>query len=175
MKKLLLPVLLLLLAGCADDITNHGGLAEKAGVDTVKNVILFKVDGVEVKSTVWNIARFRFHNMTKPGLNITSNMHQEKRTVRFNLEDYRPGTYILNGSPLEGGSYGSYIPDYWIRGVYYPITGGQLTLTEVDTVHKVVNGTFYFTAKGAEGQLVNVTDGRIINGKLNLDISGEGR
>lgn len=175
MKKLL-PLLCLFAAGCASELTEKNATAAEApAADTQQNTILFKVDGEPVQSTCWNIARFWFYNMDAPGLNVTSNMHQEKRTVRFNLNDYKPGVYSLDGSPTEGGSYGSFMPDYWARGVVYPISHGQVTLTEVDTVRKIVNGTFYFTTKSREGKSFEITDGKIINGKLNLDISGRGK
>jgi len=176
MKKLMFVLLCLVFYGCEGCRTGGTSAAQEEGTagDTAKNVITFKVDGAVVTTTAWNIARFKFANMTAPGLNITSNMHEEKRTVRFNLAGYQPGVYMLDGSPLEGGSYGSYMPDYWQRGVTFPITGGRVVLTEVDTVRKVVNGTFYFTATRA-GDTVKITDGKIINGKLDVEISGVGK
>lgn len=174
MERLIVFVFCLVLFSCSSAKTIN---EQEHPVDTTavpENVITFSVEGQEVKTTAWNIARFQFYNMDAPGLNITSNMHEEKRTVRFNLEDYRPGVYTLDGSPLEGGSYGSYMPDYWHRGMTYPITGGSVVLSEVDTVRKVVNGTFHFTA-ARDGDTVRITDGKIINGTLNLDISGKGK
>lgn len=174
MVRLILFGFCLFLLSCAGDKAVKDSDQHQDMQDSVANVVTFVVNGQDVKTTGWNIARFKFANMAAPGLNITSNFHEEKRTVRFNLADYQPGIYSLNGSPVEGGSYGSYMPDYWQKGVTYPIIGGKVILTEVDTVRKVVNGSFYFTA-ARNGDTVHIEDGRIIKGKMDLGISGMGK
>ena len=47
------------------------------------NIISFNVNGEEAKTESWNIVRFKMGN--KVQLDITSNMHIDKRTINVNL------------------------------------------------------------------------------------------
>ena len=63
-------------------------------------------------------------------------------------------------------SHGSYHPDYNDPSNSYSIVGGSFIITDVDTVHHIVNGTFSLTAKNPKGETLNITDGKIIKGTL---------
>ena len=128
------------------------------------NQIVFKVNGEQVQTTGWNISRF---NMGKGiQLNITSNMHREKRTIAFNINGWAPGTYELQPFASEGGTaYGDYKPDYEKMLNSYPFTDGEITIEGIDTTAALLNATFHGTAKSMHGAF-SITDGKIINGKL---------
>ena len=42
----------------------------------------------------------------------------------------------------------------------YLSEGGQMTITRLDTLNRIVSGTFYMTLKGTNGKTYTVTDGR---------------
>ncbi|HEV8283682.1 MAG TPA: DUF6252 family protein [Chitinophagaceae bacterium] len=132
-----------------------------------ENVISFKVNGDEVTTSGWNIRRFNWSNQSAVWMNITSDMHKEKRTINVNLNGATPGTYNFDdkGVVMEK-SHGSYHPDYGDPSNSYSIVSGSFVITDVDTVHHIVNGTFSVIAKNTKGETVNITDGKIINGAL---------
>ena len=138
-----------------------------ASSSTDKNVISFKVDGDDVKTSGWNIRLFKWSNQPDVWMNITSDMHKEKRTIDVNLNGAKPGTYSFddNGVTMET-SHGSYHPDYNDLSNSYSIVGGSFVITDVDTVHHIVNGTFSVTARNTKGETINITDGKMINGAL---------
>jgi len=132
-----------------------------------ENVISFKVEGDEVTTSGWNISRFTWSNQSAVWMNITSDMHQEKRTINVNLNGAKPGTYTFDdkGVIMEK-SHGSYHPDFSRPLNSYSFVSGSFVITEVDTVHHIVNGTFSVTAKNTKGETVKITDGKIIKGAL---------
>jgi hypothetical protein len=78
---------------------------------TNDNVISYKVNGELVKTSGWNISRFQLINDSKQSLNLTTNMHEEKRTLNININ----GTareYIIPTDKSGQNFYGSYFPDY---------------------------------------------------------------
>lgn len=147
--------------------TNSDTNASDASSSTVKNVISFKVNGNEVKTSGWNIRLFKWSNQSEVWMNITSDMHKEKRTINVNLNGAKPGTYNFdNEGVIMEKSHGSYRSDYNDPSGSYSIVSGSFVLTAVDTLHHIVNGTFSFAAKNTKGETVNITDGKIINGAL---------
>src|SRR4051812_39943003 len=62
-------------------------------VQTASNLITFKVAGTLVKTSGWNISEFVRDGAGALGLNITTNMHQDKRTILMNLNGVTPGAY----------------------------------------------------------------------------------
>jgi Family of unknown function (DUF6252) len=172
MKKIFPFYLIALLAiACNNNKTDSPGNSEKIPADasssTDKNVISFKVDGDNVKTSGWNIRLFKWSNQPDVWMNITSDMHKEKRTIDVNLNGAKPGTYSFddNGVTMET-SHGSYHPDYNDLSNSYSIVGGSFVITDVDTVKHILNGTFSVTAKNTKGETVSITDGKIINGAL---------
>ena len=67
------------------------------------NIISFKVNGEEVKTESWNIIRFQMGN--KVQLNITSNMHIDKRTINVNLNGDKAGVYRVTIDKNTAGSF----------------------------------------------------------------------
>jgi len=100
-------------------------------------------------------------------MNITTDMHKKKRTINVNLNGAKPGTYNFEeGGVIMEKPHGSYHSDYSDPSGSYSFVGGAFVITDVDTVHHVINGTFSVTAKNTKGETVNITDGKIIKGAL---------
>jgi len=143
---------------------------KKAGAEsssTGENVISFKINGDEIKTSGLNIRRFTWSNQSAVWMNITSDMHQEKRTINVNLNGAKPGTYIFDdkGVIMEN-SHGSYNPDFNDPSGSYSFVSGSFVIKDVDTVLHIVNGTFSGTVKNTKGETLNITDGKIIKGAL---------
>ena len=161
----------LLAVNCNDNKTASAANSEKNSADTSsstdKNLISFKVNGDKVTTSGWNIRLFRWSNQPAVWMNITSDMHKEKRTISVNLNGAKPGTYNFDdkGVIMEK-SHGSYRSDYNDPSGSYSIVSGSFVITDVDTVQHIVNGTFSVTAKNTKGETVNITNGKIINGAL---------
>jgi len=129
------------------------------------NIIIYKVNGEEVKTTGWNITRFTTGN--KVLLNITSNMHINKRTINVNLNGDKPGIYLLaSDGSLAASFYGSYAPDYGDLLTRYSFKEGEFNITEIDTAKGIVNGTFKGIVSDLQGKSFEITNGKIINGEL---------
>ena len=90
-------------------------------------------------------------------------MHKDKRAINVNLNGAKPGSYNFDseGAIMEK-SHGSYHSDLGS----YTFVSGSFVITDVDTVHNFINGTFSVTAKSTNGEIINITDGKIINGAL---------
>ena len=165
----------LLVVSCNNNNTPSTGNSDKNSADasssTTKNFISFKVNGDEVKTSGWNISLFRWSNQTPVWMNITSDMHKEKRTINVNLNGANPGTYSFDdkGVIMEK-SHGSYHPDFSESLNSYSFVSGSFVITDVDTVHHILNGTFSGSVKNAKGETLNITDGKIVNGQLRVGI-----
>ena len=161
----------LLVVSCNSNNTASTGNSEKNSADasssTDNNSISFKVNGDDVKTSGWNISLFRWSNQPAVWMNITSDMHKEKRTINVNLNGAKPGTYSFDdkGVIMEK-SHGSYHPDFTETLNAYSFVSGSFVITDVDTVHHVLNGTFSGTVKNTKGETLNITDGKIVNGAL---------
>jgi len=176
MKKIFFfSFIVVLVVSCNNNETASAGTSEKNPADAVsstdKNVISFKVNGDDVKTSGWNIRLFQWSNQPAVWMNITSDMHKEKRTINVNLNGAKVGTYSFDekGVTMEK-SHGSYHPDYNDLSNSYSIVSGSFVITDVDTIHHVVNGTFSVQAKNTKGETVSITDGKIINGTLKAGI-----
>jgi hypothetical protein len=173
MKKVFfLSFIALLVVSCNNDKTASAGNSEKNSADAIsKNVISFNVNGDVVKTSGWNIRLFKWTNQPAVWMNITTDMHKEKRAINVNLNGAKAGTYGFDekGVTMEK-SHGSYYPDYNDLSNSYSIVSGSFVITDVDTVHHIVNGTFSVKAKNTKGETVSITDGKIINGALKAGI-----
>ncbi|RYY11714.1 MAG: hypothetical protein EOO04_34760 [Chitinophagaceae bacterium] len=147
--------------------------ASVTGKSTGNNLISFKVNGQQVNSSGWTISRFSLSDAPSgQWLNITSNMHDEKRVINVNLSGTTPGDYVM-GEPgsLNSHSYGSYFPDYLENLTNsYSFSSGAFHITDVDTVKRIVSGTFSGTVKNLKGESFEITEGRIENGTLNTGV-----
>lgn len=132
------------------------------------NVISFRVNGTPVKTSGWNISRFAMGKGLN--LNITTNMHEDKRTIVLNLRGGTTGTYSLNegaSGPLSG--YGDYKPDYEDLLSSFRFEQGSVVINSMDTANGLLNATFSGRVKKG-GDVMEITDGRIVNGSLNKNI-----
>src|SRR5436190_914694 len=100
-------------------------------------------------------------------MNITNDMHTKKQIINVNLNGAKHGTYNFDdeGVIMEK-SHGSYRTDFSDPSNSYSFVSGSFVITDVDTVHHVVNGSFSGTVKNTKGETLNITDGKIINGAL---------
>jgi len=134
------------------------------------NIIRFKVNGAPVKTSVWNIAPFTgIKGIT--GINVTSNMHEDGRTVSFNINGNTVGTYPLKAglraSGESGIAYGSYRPDYMKAMMNnYRFVSGEFVITSIDPKKHLFNCTFHGRATNGRGEAIEITDGAVINAEL---------
>lgn len=140
-----------------------------AATTTSGNSIVFKVDGQEVKTSGWNISRFNMGNRVQ--LNLTTNMHEDKRTLLFNLNGWTPGEYILKqGSKEPNTGYGDYKPDYEDVLASFSFQDGSFLIENIDTVKGLMNASFHGTVKRGD-KVFTITDGKVINGALRKGIT----
>jgi hypothetical protein len=143
---------------------------ENADATGDNNIISFKVNGSLVKTSGWNIAPFRIMDGVA-GINVTSNMHEDARTVMLNINGDTTGTYSLvhgiKSATTRGIAYGSYHPDYLKEMKNnYQFESGEFVITSIDKTAHTLNGTFQGKAKNAKGEEVEITEGKVIKGKL---------
>ena len=134
------------------------------------NNISFKVNGVLVKTGGWNISRFTMGAGIE--LNITTNMHTDKRTIMFNIKGVVAGEYSL--SKTDGATrlaYGDYKPDYGDLLNSYSFQSGKLIITSIDNDKNLVNAKFFGTVKNTKGDTLVITEGLVINGKITPGIT----
>lgn len=139
------------------------------------NIITFSVNGETVTSSAWNISRFDFGNGAGTCVNITSNMHQDPRSINVNINGDKAGTYTFENEMLTvkkpGVAYGSYAPDY-LKDMSnkYSFKEGNFTISSIDTTAGIFNGTFSGTAKNSKGEAMTISDGKVINGKIKAGV-----
>jgi hypothetical protein len=174
----------LLLAGCnnkkASDKESTTDKKESADnkltSSSQHNVILFTVNGEKVTSSGWNISRFNFGNGAGNSVNLTSNMHEQPKTINININGDRPGVYPLQSGlgtlKTPGVAYGSYTPDY-MNGIgnHFSFKDGEFEIISIDTVAGSLNAKFHGTAKNMKGESVTITDGQVIDGKLKTGVT----
>lgn len=159
-------ILTLLMAASCNNAKENSAAAEKESVEN--NSITFRVDGQPVRTSGWNISRFESGQGLN--LNITTNMHEDKRTVMVNLRSTVPGTYSLDENATgQFSGYGDYKPDYEDLLNSYRFTRGSFTISSIDTSKGFLNATFSATAKKGS-EVINITDGKVINGSLNKNV-----
>ena len=132
------------------------------------NIISYKANGELITTSGWNINRFKVTNASKESLTITTNMHDEKRTISVNIDGIEPGEYVAEtDNKSDHAFYGSYFPDYnKDASNYYIFQTGSFTITSIDTVKNILSATFWGTAENLKGERINISDGKIINGRL---------
>jgi hypothetical protein len=123
--------------------------------------VKFKINGTLVQTSAWNASYGKLvGNMIT--CNITSNMHQDKKTININVNAVTPGTYPLgSNNALEANkAYGSYFPDYSNYFQTYDFISGNFTITQIDTIQKIYAGRFEGTLKDSNtGMEYAVTEG----------------
>jgi predicted GNAT superfamily acetyltransferase len=138
------------------------GKKNKNEVSTNPNdFVRFKVNGVLVETSAWNASYGKIvGNMFT--CNITSNMHQNEKTININVNATQAGEYdlLLTGATNSPNkAYGIYYPKYSNTFDTYSFKNGKFTITEIDTVQKVYAGKFYGTVVNNSGVEFQITDG----------------
>jgi hypothetical protein len=185
MRKLFMLFACFFLFACNNDKkstekTTENTSENKTGTSTpgsnTDNIITFNVSGQPVSSTGWNINRFDFGAGAGTSLNVTSNMHEQPKTININVNGDVPGTYTLGAGTqsmkTHGMAYGSYAPDY-LKDMSntYSFQDGEFVIVSIDTTAGLLNATFHGTVKNTKGESLQVTDGKVINGRLKAGIS----
>jgi hypothetical protein len=156
--------LCLLLFSCGSTELQMPMMAENKIPASNEGTITFKVDDALVKTSGWNISRYDMGDGIK--MNITTNMHQDKRTVAFNINGCSVGRYSLkSGSRGPATAYGDYKPDYSNMLNSYSFQDGEFVIEEIDTVKGTLNATFFGTVKRGE-ETFSISEGSIIGGKM---------
>ncbi len=176
-----IPILYACLLSCnnegksspAADVTgNKQDTTKKNSADTKPgdNIISFKVNGSLVKTSAWNISVAT--GMTGvAGINITSNMHEDPRNISININSVTAGTCALvhtaKAVTTRGVAYGSYRPDY-LKDMMnaFHFESGSCTIESIDMNKLILNASFSGKAKNSKGEEVDITEGKVINGKI---------
>ncbi|MEP7373914.1 MAG: hypothetical protein ABI675_11030 [Chitinophagaceae bacterium] len=144
----------------------------KIAATDANNQISFKVDTDHVVTSGWNISRSMMNNQLV--LNVTSNMHEEHKTINLNINGDKPGRYkfLSSGAYNKAGyAYGSYFSDNDSELMNpYQFGDGEFTITSIDTVKGILNAEFSAIVKSGKGETLTITDGKISKGKLKLGI-----
>jgi len=154
----------------ANETNSKDAVVSKVGTN---NFISYKVNGELVKTSGWNISRFKLTNVSKESLNITTNMHDEKRTININISGTDPGEYMSKiDDKSDHNFYGSYFPDY-IDDLSntYSFQTGSFIISKIDTVNNILNGSFWGTVKNIKGEILEISDGKIVNGRLTAGVT----
>lgn len=137
--------------------------------ETVNNQISFTADGQTVLTSGYNIGRFVKNNQR--GIRIMSNMYQKPQAINIDISSIAPGTYKFVSGKSSGkdsaSAYGSYFPNYAkdMNNNYY-FESGEFIISSIDTLKGVVNGSFSGKATNTKKQTITITDGKVINGKI---------
>jgi hypothetical protein len=144
----------------------------KPAATDANNQISFKVNTDHVTTSGWNISRSMTSNQLV--LNVTSNMHEEHRTINVNINGDKPGRYRFSSSGAynkPGYAYGSYFSNYDSELINpYQFEDGEFTITCIDTAKSILNAEFSAIVKSGKGETLTITDGKISKGKLRLGI-----
>jgi hypothetical protein len=83
-------------------------------------------------------------------------------TLRVSLQTGQ--TYILNKNNIDDGDFtgggGLYTINTQINYYTNSTTTGELTITRIDLSNSIISGTFWFDAINAEGDIVEIREGR---------------
>ncbi len=175
--KRLIPLFAIMLFACGQNEKTTSTQTEGSDKSTTSssgnNAITFKVEGQQVNSEGWVVQRFVWDEKTPaPWLNITSNMHKDKRSINVNLNATNPASYSFSeNASLMSSSHGSYFPDFSKPLESYSFVSGEFNITEVDTAKGIVNGTFSGTGKDVNGKTVIISEGKLINLKLKSGVT----
>jgi hypothetical protein len=175
--KFCLPLTAIILFACGqsektsskDNSPSDANVANATG----DNAITFKVDGQQVNSGGWIVQRFVWDEKTPaPWLNITSNMHKDKRSINVNLNAANAGKYNFSETAsIMTNSHGSYFPDFSKPMESFSFVSGEFNIVEVDTAKGILNGTFSITAKDINGKTISISEGKLTNVKLKPGIT----
>jgi hypothetical protein len=131
------------------------------------NFVRFKVNGTLVTTSVWNTS-YGILTGTMLTCNVTSNMHQNEKTVNINVNAITPGEYnfILSPPNTPNTAYGLYYPKYSDGYKYYSFKSGKFTITELDTVKKIYEGKFQGIVVNDAGEELQITEGEFRSTQL---------
>ncbi|MFN2441024.1 MAG: hypothetical protein ABR503_17625, partial [Chitinophagaceae bacterium] len=174
-------IVAILFVACNDDKSSETKTTEglekqdAAGSTNGDNVITFKVNGETVNSIPMGISR-----MVAGGrhlLNLVSDTRKQPKTINISATGFAPGTYKFANAVAALQSqglffYGSYSPNPQRDALdVYSIVGGEFIISSIDTVNNILNATFLLTVKNVKDEVITITDGKIINGKINPGVT----
>lgn len=147
-----------------------------SSTDASKGIIKFKVNGQQISTSAWNASIS--NSMT--GLcimNITSNMHEDARTISININACSVGNYQLtqgHGSvTTKGIAYGSYHPDYLKKMMEpYHFESGSFKIESFNEKDLILNASFSGKVKNEKGEELDITDGQVINAPVKTPPKG---
>jgi len=159
-------------SSCNNSSAKEPNTEEVASRETADNIIRYKVNGEPVTTSGWNISRFILTNESKESLNITTNMHDERRTLNINISGTEVGEYVVKtDNKSERNFYGSYFPDYLNDlSNSYSFETGSFVIIRIDTTKNILEASFSGTVKNQKGETFSISDGKIIKGKLNATV-----
>ncbi len=97
------------------------------------------------------------------GLDITSGAYLTILIRGTEEKEYRLDVELLDGVYQAAAVYKpAGQSDTTSTGKYYGVSG-KITLVKVDTKHKKISGTFEFTLKNKNGDVIQITDGKFEN------------
>jgi hypothetical protein len=101
---------------------------------------------------------------------VTSNMHEEERTININVNGDKAGSYKfleMGAYNKNGFAYGSYFSNYNEDMMHsYHFADGQFVITSIDTLKGILDAEFSGTVKNDKGQIMSITEGQVTRGKL---------
>jgi len=169
----LIATMLMISCGQNDKPTTDKKESSSGTTSSAINTITFKVNGDPVSTEGWVVQRFVWDDKTPHAwINITSNMHKDKRTINVNLAGVAPGNYgFSENSSFMTESHGSFFPDFSKPLQSYQFTGGEFHIIVVDTLKGFVSGTFSGTVKDANGKELAISDGKLTKLKLKAGVT----
>ncbi|MFI5133433.1 MAG: hypothetical protein ACHQEB_03810 [Chitinophagales bacterium] len=149
--------------------TTRNNNKEAIDLNTGDGTISFKVNGAQVKTSGFNISLFSLSG--QHGVNVTSNMHEDVRTVSINVNALKPGTYPFKRGTgtykTAGVAYGAYRPEYLKKMMdYYSFESGEFTIVAIDTTAHTFSATFSGKVKNSKGVQFEITEGKVSTTKL---------
>jgi hypothetical protein len=141
-------------------------LAPKAPSAT-KGIIKFKVNGQQVSTSAWNVSI----GSSMTGiciLNVTSNMHEDTRSIGINVNGCATGHYQFfhghGSATTKGIAYGTYRPDYLKKMMEaFHFESGTFNIESFNEKDLLLNASFSGKVKNDKGEGLEITDGQVIN------------
>jgi len=159
----------------------------KNSTSAAENLISFKVNKQLIVSPIFSIIRLNFGAGTSMSLSaLMTDTNQHTKSITFNINGAEPAHYLLQSkvktTTTKGVAYGTYSPgnispfeissDSRKRiADQFNFVKGEFAITSIDTISGLLNATFYGTVKNQQGDSLTISDGNVINGKLNPGIT----
>ncbi len=132
---------------CQKELSYEGGAGggnNNGNGDTTAGDFRAKIDGVQ-----WEAAANMKNALVLNGLIIISGVSSDNKIITINLAEQTTGTYFLNQNTPDAASYteitnGATITYSTNQNGDTSLSGGSVTITEIDMVNQTISGTFSF-------------------------------